>query len=260
MPDRQGPPPGQDDPTSGSTSGPRRSDRHQPRRRAWPFVLIVVLVLGLALAGGGAFWFLRGRDAPAPVSLEDSTTPGDTASAGTYVGEWTVTQGEETFVGYRVREEFAQFSSPVDAVGRTSAVTGSLTLSEETLEAASFEADLTKLTSDDRRRDQRMSSSGLQTAEFPTASFALSEPVALPEQPQPGAVVNLEAAGELTLHGQTQPITFPLEGRWSGETLEVVGQQKIAMADYGITPPNIAGFVTVEDTGTLELRLTLARG
>src|SRR5205807_9058153 len=53
-----------------------------------------------------------------------SGSPTATASAGT--GTWTVTSGSQA--GYRVREQLASLPAPSDAVGRTSSITGSVTV------------------------------------------------------------------------------------------------------------------------------------
>jgi hypothetical protein len=37
--------------------------------------------------------------------------------------------------------------------------------------------------------------------------------------------------------------------------VQVVGKVPIQFADYGITPPNIGGFVTVAGEGRMELQL-----
>jgi hypothetical protein len=50
-------------------------------------------------------------------------------------------------------------------------------------------------------------------------------------------------------------VTLPLEGRWDGETVQVIGKIPIKFADYNITPPNIGGFVTVADNGRMEIQL-----
>jgi hypothetical protein len=41
------------------------------------------------------------------------------------------------------------------------------------------------------------------------------------------------------------------------EGIELAGSVPIAMADFEIEPPSVAGFVTVEDRGTLEFKLRL---
>jgi len=61
---------------------------------------------------------------PAP-STSGSTSPDASPGAGT----WTVGSGSQA--GYRVREKLASLSAPSDAVGRTTAVTETLTLAQE---------------------------------------------------------------------------------------------------------------------------------
>jgi hypothetical protein len=39
----------------------------------------------------------------------------------------------------------------------------------------------------------------------------------------------------------------------------VVGSLPILMADYDITPPNVGGFVSVEDHGTMEFQLVFVK-
>ncbi len=64
------------------------------------------------------------------------------------------------------------------------------------------------------------------------------------------------ASGDLTLHGVTRPVDVPVEARWSGTTIEVVGTIPVNFADYDIEAPSVGGFVSVEDEGEIELQLT----
>ena len=66
------------------------------------------------------------------------------------------------------------------------------------------------------------------------------------------------ATGDLTLHGVTKRITMPLQVRMNPDgRIELVGSLKFPMADFGIDPPNVAGFVTVSSDATLEIQLFL---
>jgi hypothetical protein len=95
-------------------------------------------------------------------------------------GSWKVQDGGVSFVGYRVREQLAFLQSPGDAVGRTRAVAGSLRVAGGQLTAASIQADLTQLSSDQSRRDNAIRQQGLQSQEFPMAAFQLVQPIRLP--------------------------------------------------------------------------------
>jgi polyisoprenoid-binding protein YceI len=67
------------------------------------------------------------------------------------------------------------------------------------------------------------------------------------------------ATGTLTLHGVTRDVAVPVQARWTADRIEVVGSLPIRFADYGIQTPNIGGFVTVEDQGTMEFQLFFQR-
>jgi hypothetical protein len=69
----------------------------------------------------------------------------------------------------------------------------------------------------------------------------------------------LRATGRLLLHGVARPITFILDGRWNGRTIDVVGSAPIILRDYGIEPPDTV-IASVDDNGAVELDLTFAPG
>jgi polyisoprenoid-binding protein YceI len=208
----------------------------------------------------GIFALVTGGDAPPPVALPSATPPSGAASgaaapAGDPDGAWTV-DASSSFVGYRVREQLATLPAPSDAVGRTSAVTGTLTIDGLRITSVEVTADLTQLRSDESRRDDRIRSSGLETDAFPEASFVLTEPIAFDAEPADGETVEATATGDLTLHGVTRSVQIPIQARRTGDTIEVVGSLEIDFADHDIVAPNFGGFVTVEDHGTIELQLT----
>ena len=166
-----------------------------------------------------------------------------------------VRTGDDTVVGYRVRENLAGIDQ--EAAGRTNDVQGTLTVEgDTTISAAEVTAGLQSLESDEDRRDNAIRTRGLETDRFPEATFRLTQPAQLPSSPARGQDLSATVTGELTLHGVTKAVEVPVQARWDGGTIEVVGSIPIAMADYDIDPPNVGGFVSVEDEGEIELRLT----
>src|SRR5438552_14636843 len=168
--------------------------------------LIATIVAGaliLGAAGLGILYFVvfagsspqkLTLSSPAP-SASGSTSPEASPGAGT----WTVGSGSQT--GYRVREKLASLSAPSDAVGRTTAVTGTLTLAQESsgysVTAANFSVDVSKLSSDQSRRDQRIHSQGLESDRYPTATFTLASPTALSADPASGQTMHVSATATL---------------------------------------------------------------
>jgi polyisoprenoid-binding protein YceI len=212
------------------------------RRRA-VFGLLVVVVLAGA---GGLAWFLLEGDAPPPPALEPAPTSTPAASSGTT----TVSPGAGSFVGYRVREEFISFGVK-DAVGRTKEVRGTVSLRGRRIVAADLTANMRLLQSDKLRRDNALRFRAIETDRFPDSHFVLTRPAPLSRNP-------VNAEGRLTLHGVTAPVRARLRGqRLAGNEVEVVGTAPIEFRRFGIEPPSVAGFVTVQDHGVLEFKLNL---
>lgn len=226
---------------------------------------IALLGGGLVVAAGvgGVAWYVFDDDAPPPVALPEAVDNPESTATTVVVdgvdGAWVVQATASTFVGYRVDEVLAGINRT--AVGRSPAVTGSVTASGTTIEEATFIADLTQLSSDESRRDNRIRSLGLQTDSFPEAAFRLTEPIELAAAPAVGEAFAARAVGDLTLHGVTQSVTLDLEAQLQADgTVVVIGSLPVLFADYDIDKPDVAGFVTTEDNGVLELSLVLSRG
>jgi polyisoprenoid-binding protein YceI len=220
--------------------------------------LVVLLAVAVVLVVAGvAFYLVVLRDDPPDrlaLSPESETTDGS-GGGETPEGQWVVRTGDDTVVGYRVQETLAGINQ--EAAGRTNDVQGTLTVEgDSTITAADVTAGLQSLESDEDRRDDAIRTRGLETDRFPEATFTLTGPVELPSPPAPGQDVSATATGDLTLHGVTKSVEVPVQARWSGTTIEVVGTIPIVMADYDIDPPNVGGFVSVEDDGEIELQLT----
>ena len=254
----------------------RSSGRGKPqRRRKGPLVLLVVVILLGGAAGAVAFGgrslvpssvssLFGGAATPKPVGLSDNPTVGGGrgggAVAGNPDGKWAVLRGNATFVGFRVREKFGALPAPNDAVGRTPAVVGGMTIRNGQVTAALVTGDLRQLKSDKAKRDNVIRTRGLQTNLFPAASFQLTRPINLvAARITYGRVANLNAVGTLTMHGVTRTVQLPLQGRWDGNTLQVVGRLPVNFAEFNIQPPSVAGFVTVQNQGQVELNLVFQR-
>ena len=246
-------------------------------------IALAAVVLAILAAGAFGLWyiFLRpsGPAAVADASLVVPSRAPATSSAGSSAaatssassssttlsggidGTWNVDTSigsfsdfSDSFVGYRVQEQLASIGGNT-AVGRTPAVSGSLTIAGTKVTAVTIQADLTGLKSDDNRRDGQLSHQGLETSTYPTATFSLASPIDLGSVSADGAEVSVTATGKLTLHGQTKDVQIPLKAKLSGNTIVVTGSLEITFADYGISKPNSFAVLSIADTGTLELQL-----
>jgi polyisoprenoid-binding protein YceI len=246
-------------------------------------VIVVALLAGGAL--GFTYLFLR-PEAPAAVGLSSasptaagsanasasasvgaSATPASGSSAASGLdGTWTVDPAigsfsdfSSSFVGYRVDEELANIGAAT-AVGRTPDVSGSLNLAGTSITAVDISADLSTLQSDKSQRDGQLKRQALETDQFPTATFSLTQPIDLGAVPADGQVIRAAATGDLTIHGVTKSVEIPVEARLSGDVVTVTGSIDILFADYGISRPNSFAVLSIADHGTMEFQLQLTRG
>jgi polyisoprenoid-binding protein YceI len=232
--------------------------------------LIGVAVAGVLLVGaigvGIIYFFVFPSSAPSRLALAATSTPiasgSATASpAGTAAGTWTVTSGSQA--GYRVRETLAFVGAPSDAVGRTSSVHGTVTIagsrSGYSVSTASLTVDVNTLTSDRSMRDQRIHSMGLQSDLYPKATFVLSSPIVLPADAASGQTFTASAIGQLTIHGVTKTVTIPIQARLAGSVMQLAGSITFPFGEFGMTPPSIGGFVSVQDNATMEFAINLSQ-
>jgi polyisoprenoid-binding protein YceI len=220
----------------------------------WAIAAVVVVLLGVV---GGPFIYIHfiKDDPPDPFALEaasDASNPPVSAPA-TDGATWTVDPATSA-VGYRVVEVL--FGQDTEGVGRTSAVTGEMTLEGTQVTAATFEVDMTTLTSDEDRRDNQFRGRLMDTATFPTSTFVLTTPIELGSVPADGAAITATATGDLTLRGTTNPVTFDVQAQQNGDTIQVVGSTDIVFADYGIPDPSTTG-ISTQNHGLLEFDLHL---
>ena len=239
-------------------------------RRRWTGWLIGGIVAVLVVVVGAPFvyiHFIEGKPPP-PLSLSSQTTlttqadpsptasPATTASTGqassTISGTWNVSDGQ---AGYRVKETL--FGQSNTAVGRTTAVSGSIVLEGTSVKSGQLSVDLTKVSSDQSQRDEQFRGRIMNTSRYPTATFTLTAPIDVASVPADGAETTANATGDLTMHGVTKSVTFPLTAKRSGGTIGVSGSIPITFADWNISNPS-GGPAQTADNGVLEFLVNFA--
>jgi polyisoprenoid-binding protein YceI len=240
--------------------------RHPKTKRG--ALLAVAAALALVAVGGFLLVYFVLFPTSSPKAFTLTTQTQGTQAQGTTGGaskslaaRWTI--GAGSAAGYRVREKLAFLPAKSDAVGRTSAIRGTASFtgsdSALTVESAAFIADVTKLTSDRSMRDQRIHTIGLQSDQYPKASFTLARAIKLPASAAAGGIVNVSATGALMIHGTSKSVTIPLQMRLSSSKVEVVGSLTFPWAEFNMTAPSIGSIVNVDDEATMEFDLHLRR-
>jgi len=238
------------------------------RPRHWLRWLIGAIVVLVVLGVGGPFVYIHffNGSTPAALSLPTAsssasaspggTTPSGTASASTAASgslAGTYSAGSGSVVGYRVNEVLLGQSTT--AVGRTTSVTGHLTIAGTTATAAAFSVPMDTVHSDKSERDGQFDGRIMDVSQYPTGTFTLTSPIDLAPLPATGVIKSYTADGKLTLHGVTRAVTFTLTAERKGTQIEVAGDIPVLFSDYNIQNPSVGGFVTTQDHGLLEFLL-----
>lgn len=240
-----------------------------PRRpRTWLIGGAVAVLLVAVIAPWIYINFIR-EEAPERLTFESADSTSTTVDGGSSTtartdeaddagggidGTWAV--GQPSQAGYRVGEVL--FGQDAEAAGRTSDVTGDMTIDGTTIETASFTVDMTTVSSDESRRDGQFRNRIMDVATHPTATFELTDPIELDGVPADLEEVTVAATGDFTIRGVTRSVSFDLRARRNGAAIEVNGSFPVVFADFGI-PDASGGPATVKDNGEIEFLLTFAR-
>jgi polyisoprenoid-binding protein YceI len=272
----------QEDPVTQPQASPP-GKRPQKDGLPWFRTLLLGVLMIAVIAGGFGIWYIFFRPGgPAAVGTGAPVIPGAaatataTAASGSAApvtsaapisidGAWTVDPSvgsfdyaagdfSGTWAGYRVQEQLVGLSGST-AVGRTPDVTGTLTLAGTQLTAADLSVDLTTLMSDQSFRDGQLGRQGVQTDQFPTATFVLTAPIDLGSVPADGQQVSATATGDLTIHGVTKSVQIPLTARLTQDVIGVSGSITFTWEEFGMTQPSSQKVVSLADDVTMEFQV-----
>ena len=235
------------------------------RARPWLRWLLGGLAVLVVLAVAGPFIYLHFVNrAPAalsltPASTAPATAPGtalgtasaSTAASGPVAGTWTI--GPGSVAGYRVNEVLLGQNGT--AVGRTTSITGHLTIHGTTVTAAAFSVPMATVHSNEGERDNNFDGRIMEVARYPTATFTLTGPIDLAPLPGGGVIKQYTVHGRLTLHGTTRAVKFTLSAERKGSQIEVSGDIPVVFANYHIENPTYTPLVTTQNHGLLEFLL-----
>ena len=186
-----------------------------------------------------------------PVSTEAPESSGPVS----FDGDWVPTTTSE--FGYRVDEVIAGVSTT--AVGRSNEIEGLLVIDGSQATTVDIEVQIENITSNDSRRDARFSGAIMNSSEFPTATFTITEPIEFGAAPSDdGGQVVAIATGELMLRGVTNPVTFEVTAEAANDRIGILGSIPVVFADYGIDNPSF-GAIRTGDEGLVEFVLVFER-
>ncbi|MFK7805133.1 MAG: YceI family protein [Anaerolineae bacterium] len=138
------------------------------------------------------------------------------------------------------------------AVGETRGLTGSFLLDmgkgSPKIIGGEFSADLQQLVSVQPHRDDMLTRFWLESNNFPTATFLITEMPTLPPNYKAGTPAAFPLTGILTVRNIEKEVTFDVVAslNTAGDRLEAVAVANLLFEDFDISPPSMAGVLKVE--------------
>jgi polyisoprenoid-binding protein YceI len=212
----------------------------------------LLALLCLTLAGFGTAYAQSDDDAAAP----DAANP-PPASAPAAGSVQLVVDPSNSQASYHAREQLAGNDLPSDAVGTTNGVSGTLVLNPDgtvNSDLSQVTVDLSTLTSDENQRDNFIKRNTLQTNQFPTATFVPTQVVGLDTPLPSSGQQTFQLLGNLTVHGVTQPVTWNVNAQFGDASVSGDATTGVQITDFGMTIPNVAVLLSLNDALTLELK------
>jgi len=196
----------------------------------------------------------------ASTSLPGASDPNGTpASAANGSLQFTIVADKST-VNYRVREQLARLNFPSDAVGKTNAITGSITiLPDGSIDPSSskFVVDVSSLASDSGMRDNYLRRGTLQSSQFPQVTFVPTQVTGLASPLPQSGNFSFQLAGNLTVRDVTKPVTWDITGQIQNEEITAHATTTFTFEDFNLSQPRVPVVLSVEDKITLEADLVL---
>jgi polyisoprenoid-binding protein YceI len=162
---------------------------------------------------------------------------------------------------YRVREQLMHHDLPNDAVGKTTAITGGISLAADgaiDTAASKITIDVTSLQSDQERRDGYVQHRTLETDKYPTVVFVPASMTGI-KLPLPSSEQSFDVAGSLTVHGVAKPTVWHVKATSTGNDVTGNGWTQFTFADVQLAQPRIPILLSVADTIRLEYDFHLVK-
>ncbi len=164
----------------------------------------------------------------------------------------TVVNGSNA--SYRVREQLVGISFPSDAVGTSTALTGTIVFNKDgsiDSSRSKLAFDLRTLKSDQPMRDGFIQHRTLETSQYPMAVFVPKKITGMPN-PLHGQF-GFELSGDMTIHGTTAPITWQGIATVDNRSGLVAGRATtdFTFEKFGMTVPKNFRVMSVKDSITL---------
>jgi polyisoprenoid-binding protein YceI len=191
------------------------------------------------------------QQSPAATTMSSTATPAGSAIPVTSgITVFKIVPGESK-VTYEVTETFLNQNNKISvAVGVTDTISGEIKADKSNPAATTLgliTVDVSKFASDSRQRDSMIQRNFLQSSTYPTATFVSKSITGLPATYTEGTDYSFEMSGDLTVKTTTQPVTFLVSARLTGDTLSGSASTRVLMSQFGVGPISLLGILQTQD-------------
>ena len=175
---------------------------------------------------------------------------GGQREVGDYDGlTFVVSEGSEAT--FTVTEQLANLPLPIDAVMRTTGLSGEVYLDGR---PSTILLDLHSMSSDSNFRDGYVRSR--MFGGYDVATFTVEAPDPLPDDFASGSEITTQATGTLDIRDVQVPITFEIQARDDGNALFILGRTTFTWDQLSIAKPTARSVVSLEDEVRVEIVLS----
>ena len=199
--------------------------------------------------------------APAPTSPPAMAEPAqvsESAASGVMV---TVSDG--SVARYSVTEQLARLSSPIDAVGETGDVEGTIVFDSDGKidpDRSVITVALAGLTSDESRRDRYVRDRVFNTSQYPNAELVITGVEGLDWPFPDSGETTFQLMGDLTIKDVSSLVTWDVEAQSAGGIVTGEAKTVVTFEQFELSKPALAFIVSVEDEIRLELDINATIG
>ncbi len=207
--------------------------------------------------------------APSPVAQPTDPAASDLQPAAPTAAVAAATNGGTVYhidasqsdVSYTVNETFLQGNRLNTAIGHTKGIAGDIlinTADPSKSQIGDIVIDISQFTSDEGRRDNFIRNNGLQSAQYPQATFKTTSITGLPEKVSVGDTVSFTITGDLTVKHTTKSVTWQVTLKLNDQNISGTATTQILMSDFGVGPIKLS-ILQTEDNVKLAFNFVAAK-
>lgn len=157
---------------------------------------------------------------------------------------------------YLVGEQLARLDVPIDAIGETTRVSGTIVFEDDgnvVSEQSKITVWLPGLRSDEDRRDRWARNELFNVSEYPNAEFTVSSISGLSWPLPDSGTQSFQLAGDLTVRDVSKPVSWDVTAEFSGGAVSGQAKTVVTFDQFELSKPTFAFIISVEDEIRLEL-------